>query len=1596
MGANCLDELEALAVAEGQAAGEVRIRAARHLDECSECRQLVAELGRLHLGDDTRADPLPRLGGRYRAVRCLGRGPLGAVYEAQDLSLETTVAVKVVRLECFASASAQAALRRAVAAHRRVAHPGVCQLYDLDRSAEGFLITEDLAPGNNLEIVSATEALGIRECVSIVLSICDALSAVHRANLAHGDLKPRNVLLDPGGSAIITDVGLAAASDAPDIIAALRERSPEQRAGEPATSRSDIFALGRLLFRLIDRATTGDNAPGHLAQMPASLRPILARCLSEVPAQRFESADTLANVLRESVQRATTAVGQTLVTSEATRSWSGTLLAERFEVGERVAHGGMGVVYQAKDLTGSSSVAIKVLLNEQVNAMRFEREARALAMLTHPAIVRYIAHGCHPVLGRYLVMEWVAGVTLANRLAEGPLNVADALAVIRAVASAVAHAHRAGVVHRDLKPQNIMIGVAAPSDIKVLDFGLTRHSGVDPTLTRPGAIMGTPGYMSPEQARGDEEVDARADVFAIGAMLYECVAGKRPFEGKSPMAVLAKTVLSPTPSLSDACADVPPLLSELVARMLSKDREGRPRDASEVAHHLTDLLHQVEASGLQVSVQRLTRAERAVFTVLMLKTRRRSSETRAVTETRVRAIAAPYGALVEYLMDGTFVLSWRVGTRNLAQLQPVLRCALELRQGFEGLPLAIVTDTGQLEKGSLVGEVLEECAHLLEACTDSAPILVDDTTAQLATSRFELEPHPRGHVLVGESSSYSEPRRVLGKPTPIVGRDSELRILETLIAECITHRRARAVVISGVAGIGKSRVRHEALRAASSAHPRLLVWHARGDATRDGSAFGMIADALRGASGISEGEPAMAQRAKLLSLASRFIAKGDLRRICEFLAEAIGIAPAAKESVQMRSARQDAALMYDQISRAWIELVGAAAAAGPMLLVLEDLHWGDRGSAKLIDDALRALGDLPLFVMAVARPELRERFGDLWARRDVTELKLAPLREEACQELARAVLGSMDDVQLDALAKQAAGNAFFLEEILRAYARGVGAEIPKSVLAVVQSRVAGLDADVRRVLRAAAVFGESFWDSGVAALLGLPNAQELEQWLLVLVEQEVVTTVPTSRLAAHQQYAFRHVLVRDATYQLLTDDDRRLGHRIAGEWLEAAGVKDAVMLADHYEKGTALAEARRWWQRAAEAALAATDLTATLRYTERALECGATGSVRGNLLLLSAEARQWAGQHQEGVAPARAAAQLLEVGSAEWCDAQTIVAESIGGLSDAEGLREIARSLLAIPSKEASPPLTTVCARVVTCLRRTGANVEAAELLQHLQDMLSDVEGLGPRREAFLHQMLAQEAFHAGHFGTLIAELEKSVRGFESAGDFRWAARDHANVGYGYMLLGVYDVAELELCVARNAAEQMGVDFMARVVDHNLAMVRLRQGRISEARELEALAAAAFEGSRSLRLLGFSRIYQARIELEAKQPTTGLPFAQAAVEILTDAVPTLEPYALAVASQCHLELGDAAVALTLTTRATQIMADRGRADEGEPYVHMAHLFALLAGGQREAAATAVSAARGRLLERAGRLDDTLRRSFLQSVPENACVMRLAAELLGQS
>ena len=266
-----------------------------------------------------------------------------------------------------------------------------------------------------------------------------------------------------------------------------------------------------------------------------------------------------------------------------------------FEILAPLGAGGMGEVYRARDTRLDRTVAIKLLPSEVVNAPgrsveRFRHEARAIARITHPNICTLHDVG-EDGSAIFLVMEYVDGTTLAQRMEDGPLPLPLALRTAIGIADALDHAHRNGVVHRDLKPSNIML---TRDSVKLLDFGLAKLKERDeqvPTdatkssLTDAGTIVGTVPYMAPEQIEG-HDVDARTDIFSFGVVLYEMVCGRRPFVGDSRASLMAAIVAAEPPMPTSLQPQAPPSLERLILRSLAKDPEDRWQTTRDLAAEL--------------------------------------------------------------------------------------------------------------------------------------------------------------------------------------------------------------------------------------------------------------------------------------------------------------------------------------------------------------------------------------------------------------------------------------------------------------------------------------------------------------------------------------------------------------------------------------------------------------------------------------------------------------------------------------------------------------------------------------------------------------------------------------------------------------------------------------------------------------------------------------------------------------------------------------------------------------------------------------------------------------------------------------------------
>ncbi|WP_437336979.1 serine/threonine-protein kinase [Sorangium sp. So ce394] len=1326
---------------------------------------------------------------------------------------------------------------------------------------------------------------------------------------------------------------------------------------------------------------------------------------------------------------------------------AGDLVGNRFEIEGHATAGGMAQIFRARDRLTGEPVAVKILQRRgPQETHRFLREAQALATLRHPGIVAYVAHGATEGGDLFLAMQWLSGETLAERFLREPLTVPESLALGARVAATLGALHRLGVVHRDLKPSNLLLVGGSVDEVTLLDFGVARVAEAGQELTMPGVMLGTPGYMAPEQARGELTIDARADVFALGCVLYRCLTGRPPFVGNDGLSVLVKVLLEDPPRLRELRGEVPAALDDLVMRMLAKAPRDRPRDGAAVAAELASLGELAPGSRrvplpIGGPAPELTTGERRMICLLLARDGALDSDaTRSEGEDalRVRALSAlaeRHQGRLEIIESRSpvVVLSGAVAPTDLAARGA--RCALAMQVLLGGAPVALVSGRTELTARSPIGNLIDQAAALLAGdAARPGVVRIDEVTAGLLGARFDVGADPAGHLLRGERDDLEVVPRLLGKPTPCVGRDRELSLLEATFVQCIEEQTPSAVLVTAPAGMGKSRLRTELLRRLRARGEPMEIWIARGDPMSAGASFGLLSQVLRRALGVADGTPAAAVQRKIRERVGRHGEDGA--RLAPFLGELVGAPFPDDESEALRVARRSSLLMGDQLHLAWEEFLRAECAAQPVLLVLEDLHWGDLPTVAMINSALRNLRDAPFMVLALGRPEVREMFPKLWAGRGVQEIELTGLSRRASERLVRQALGNAAAEQVVAtLVERADGNAFFLEEQIRAAADGRGAALPESVLAMVQARLEALDPEARRVLRAASVFGQSFRPAGVAALLGGADA-EVGDRLAELVEREVIVArrqpgrrgdgllsalsssprpgpideperdAPTACEAAalelgasgeaEPEYSFRHGLVREAAYGALTDYDRQLGHRLAGEWLEGEGKGDAAELAEHFERGAEPGRAAAWYRRAAEQSLRGNDLLAAIRHAERGLACGAAGVEAGGLLLVEAEARVWRGDFAAAEQRALEATALFEPGSPSWYSAATEVVMAAGK----QGALDRVESWVAT-ARGASPGEGALTRRDICLVEGAlwlvfGGRYAAADgIIAALERSGDEGRALDVEVRARLYEARAIRAMTFGDPGACLEGIEAALAVFERSGDRRNACSLRVNLGAVTMELGDYEGAEAALRAALRAAEQMELTDLAAFARSNLGNVMIARGDLDEARRVEAEAIATFQRLGDPRAEGVARAYLAKAALLGGDLAAAEAEARAAAELLQSA-PPLRAAAWALSARVLLRKGRADEALALSGEALALLESLGAVEEGESLIRLVRAEALFASGRQDEGIAAVARARQSVLARAGQISNPRYRDRFLSSLDNVETLALAARWLGDS
>ena len=904
-------------------------------------------------------------------------------------------------------------------------------------------------------------------------------------------------------------------------------------------------------------------------------------------------------------------------------------LADRYEVRARLGRGATKEVYLAYDARLDREVALAFVVGaagSDVTAARarFERESQVTGRLgDHPNVIT--AYDTGELDGiPYLVLRAMRGGSLADLLERERPTFADAIRLAGEIASALAHAHAHGVVHRDVKPDNVWL--TADRTAALGDFGVAHQAGLE-RLTAEGIVVGTVRYLSPEQIRG-ENIGPAGDLYALGVTLYELVTGRPPFVARDASYVLTQhlTVAPEAPSCQEPA--IPPALERLILRLLAKQPARRPASAAAVCDELADLLPPFGAAGPARTV-RLPGDDPAVVVVPPVSTARpRVPDARRVVTVlgvgadvadpealhgaldRCAGVIEHHGGSVErYLGDalvGIFGLSGSDGDDALR----AARAAVELRDATSGLRLGMETGEVFLRDGArgrtVTGAPIGAAGRLADRASPGR-IVLGEVVRRTLGDAVTID-DARG-LLLGLTAE--QPALLRASGTPFVGRGRELDALLDAFGRVRAQQACRLVTVSGPPGIGKSRLAGEFLLALGD---RATVLAGSCVAYGEGTTYRALAEMLRGLGG----DP----RRRIEELLD-----GDEQAIRGLLG-AVGLSAEPAQA--------------EETSWALRRLLQRLAKERPVVVAVEDIHWAEPALLDLLDHVVALDTGSPILLVCLTRPELLESRPS-WARTGPgrSVLSLDALDDDDARELA-ARLGATGPAER--IAARAEGNPLFVEQLVAVDAGQDTSELPASIQAVLAARIDRLEPAEQALLQQAAVQGRTFHAGPLAAPTPEPERREIATHLAALARKGLVGT-DRPEFAGEEAFRFTHALIRDVAYAGVPKLLRADLHAGVGEWLEERPEAADEVVAYHLEQACALAAelaragdrerelARRAGVRlwsASRGALARGDPDAATAQLERAVALAESGhAARGTLLSALGEALFEAGRITE-------------------------------------------------------------------------------------------------------------------------------------------------------------------------------------------------------------------------------------------------------------------------------------------------------------------------------------------------------------------------------
>ena len=896
-----------------------------------------------------------------------------------------------------------------------------------------------------------------------------------------------------------------------------------------------------------------------------------------------------------------------------------------YEILDPLASGGMGELYRAHDTRLGRDVALKVLRGDIASdpnrRRRFEREARSASALNHPNIVTVFDIGEGPGGSPFLVMELVEGVTLRELTGRGALPLDRLVRIGVQLADGLARAHGAGIVHRDLKPENIM--VTGDGLVKILDFGLAKAVTLpkegsslatrDREGTADGVILGTVGYMAPEQASG-HDVDARADQFSLGAILYEMASGERAFARDTAVQTLAALIDAEPEPLAPT---LPPSFVGIVERLLRKRPSERFPSSSDVLAALR-LLSDGELRSKGTSCPRCGSdvpagnrfcgrcgsavgeaamassvspegMERKQVTVVHTTLSGFSSMLDQLTsgelerwtmelEKTAREVFFGHGGSLQRFGPEAIVAVFGIPT---AQEDDCLRAAraaralharaLDLTRAVQQRitrPIALHTgvDTGSViiqgtEGLRIAGEVLH-VAEQLSQQADGFEILTTRETERMLAPFFDTETRdsiriqgrdqPVASYRIGAESgarSRFEAGQKLGL-TAFAGREEELAVQKRSF-EAALAGVGQLVAIVGDTGIGKSRLLHEFRRSLAN-DPRARILEGRCDPHGSATPFLPFQEILRGVLDLSESSSCAAE-----DVVARVVdIDPSLDQFIPFYLQLLST-PSESHPFPTHLEAEDLRLATLQA------LVGALALAArrrPLVLVLEDWHWADEGSRLVLKQLVGLLSTHPVLVLVTFRREYEPD----WGNPDHYHLiDLGPLSASPSLRLMQSVFGvdHVPEEVADLLHGRTQGNPFFLEEICRAL-------VEEGRIRVEEGRIRfeGSLREVNLPTTVSAVIRSRFdrLDKGAQEMLRLASVvgRDFSRRLLerahtgkgdiadLLSRLTALGLVQQTGILPEPTFRFKQVLTQEVVYESLLQHQRRTLHGAVAEAME--------------------------------------------------------------------------------------------------------------------------------------------------------------------------------------------------------------------------------------------------------------------------------------------------------------------------------------------------------------------------------------------------------------------------------------------------------------